>query len=140
MALVALSVVERRLDAVRAVLTGASVTEVAAGLGTSRQTIHTWLARYLSEGLAGLADRSHRPRSSPLQVEAAVEARVAELRRAHPRWGATRIRMEMVKAAAGASSVARHRGAVRTGVAVRARRLAASNVSGVPRPRERVGS
>ena len=30
MALVALSVVERRLDAVRAVLAGASVTEVAA--------------------------------------------------------------------------------------------------------------
>jgi transposase InsO family protein len=107
LALVALSVVERRLDAVRAVLAGASVVEVAAGLGTSRQTVHTWLARYLSEGLAGLADRSHRPRSSPLQVEAAVEARVAELRRAHPRWGATRIRMEMLKAASsGASSMA----------------------------------
>ena len=38
MALVALSVVERRLDAVRAVPGGASVTEIAAGLGTSRQT------------------------------------------------------------------------------------------------------
>jgi homeodomain-containing protein len=74
------------------------VVEVAAGLGTSRQTIHTWLARYLSEGLGGLADRSHRPRSSPLQVEAAVEARVAELRRAHPRWGATRIRPYVVVA------------------------------------------
>ena len=81
MALVALSVVEQRLDAVRAVLAGASVSEVAAGIGTSRQTIHTWLSRYLSEGLPGLADRSHRPRSSPQQVDAAVEVRVAELRR-----------------------------------------------------------
>jgi transposase InsO family protein len=99
LALVALSVVEQRLDAVRAVLSGASVSEVAAGLGTSRQTIHTWLSRYLSEGLPGLADRSHRPRSSPQQVEPAVEVRVAELRRGHPRWGATRIRMEMLKAA-----------------------------------------
>jgi transposase InsO family protein len=107
LALVALSVVERRLDAVRAVLAGASVTEVAAGLGTSRQTIHSWLTRYLSEGLAGLADRSHRPRLSPQQVDPAVEVRVAELRRGHPRWGATRIRLEMLKAAsAGASSMA----------------------------------
>jgi transposase InsO family protein len=100
LALVALSVVERRLDAVRTVLAGASVTEVAAGMGTSRQAVHTWLARYLSEGLPGLADRSHRPRSSPQQVDAAVEVRVAELRRAHPRWGATRIRMEMLKSPA----------------------------------------
>jgi transposase len=46
LALVALSVVERWLDAVRAVLAGASVTEVAAGLGTSRQTVYTWLTRY----------------------------------------------------------------------------------------------
>jgi transposase InsO family protein len=97
LALVALSVVERRLDAVRAVLAGAAVTEVSAGLGVSRQTLHSWLGRYLSEGLAGLADRSHRPRSSPLQVAAAVEVRVAELRRAHPRWGAKRIRLEMLK-------------------------------------------
>ena len=35
MALVALSVVEQRLDAVRAVLAGASVTEVAAAVGVS---------------------------------------------------------------------------------------------------------
>jgi transposase InsO family protein len=55
------------------------------------------MGRYLSEGLAGLADRSHRPRSSPGQVPASVEVRVAELRRAHPRWGAKRIRLEMLK-------------------------------------------
>ncbi|NNG21107.1 hypothetical protein HJ590_16390 [Naumannella sp. ID2617S] len=26
----------------------------------SRQSVHTWLARYLSEGVVGLADRSSR--------------------------------------------------------------------------------
>jgi transposase-like protein len=41
MALVALSVVEQRLDAVRAVLAGASVTEVASQVGVSRQSVHT---------------------------------------------------------------------------------------------------
>ncbi len=49
--LVALSVVEQRLDAVRAVLAGATVTEVVARAGVSRQTLHSWLSRYLAEGV-----------------------------------------------------------------------------------------
>ena len=97
MALVQLSVVEQRLDAVRAVLGGAQVKEVAAAMGVSRQSVHGWLARYLVEGVAGLADRSHRPHDSPRQAAGAVEVRVAEMRRQHPRWGAKRIRMELLK-------------------------------------------
>ena len=54
MALVVLSKVEQRLDAVRAVLGGAKVTEVAAAVGVSRQTLHAWLTRYLLEGVGGL--------------------------------------------------------------------------------------
>ena len=41
MALVALSLVERRLDAGRALLAGASVTEAAEHVGLSRQSVHT---------------------------------------------------------------------------------------------------
>ena len=74
------------------------MTEVAASLGVSRQSVHGWVGRYLVERLPGLADRSHRPRSSPGRVAPEVEAWVAELRRGHPRWGATRIRLEMLKA------------------------------------------
>ena len=95
--LVALSVVERRLDAVRAVLAGAPVTEVAGQVGVSRQSLHTWIGRYLVEGVAGLADRSHRPAACPHQVASTVEVAVAELRRQHPRWGAKRIRMELLR-------------------------------------------
>jgi transposase len=97
LALVALSVVEQRLDAVRAVLAGASVTEVAAGVGVSRQSVHAWLGRYLSEGVAGLADRTHRPKGCPHQVPEAIEVRVVELRREHPRWGAKRLRLELLR-------------------------------------------
>jgi transposase len=50
LALVALSVVEQRLDAVRAVLSGARITEVASLAGVSRQSVHTWISRYLAEG------------------------------------------------------------------------------------------
>ena len=61
MALVVLSVVEQRLDAVRAVLAGMDVIEVAARAGVHRSTVHRWVARYLAEQIGGLADRSHRP-------------------------------------------------------------------------------
>ena len=97
MALVALSVVEQRLDAVRAVLAGATVTEVAAQVGVSRQSLHTWVGRYLTDGVAGLADRPRRPRSCPHQAPPVVEVAVTELRRQHPRWGAKRIRMELLR-------------------------------------------
>ena len=82
--LVALSVIEQRYRTVMAVLDGAGVTEVAAEVGVSRQSVHSWVARYRAGGLAGLTDRSRRPRLSPNRASAEVEARVCELRRAHP--------------------------------------------------------
>jgi transposase len=97
MALVVLSVLEQRLDAVRAVLAGADVTGVAARLGVHRSTVHRWTARYLTDQLAGLADRSHRPASCPHQSPTGVEVAVAEMRRQHPRWGGKRIRMELLR-------------------------------------------
>ena len=90
--LVELSVVEQRYRAVLAVIRdGRSVVEVASRVGVSRQTVHTWLARYEAGGLAGLANRSHRPESCPHQMPAAVEARVLEWRRVHPGWGPRRL-------------------------------------------------
>jgi transposase InsO family protein len=97
LALVVLSVVEQRLVAVRAVLAGAEVTEVAVEVGVSRQSLHTWIGRYLVDGVGGLSDRSRRPKSCPHQVVTEVEVRVAEMRREHPRWGAKRIRMELLR-------------------------------------------
>ncbi|WP_442819055.1 IS481 family transposase [Streptomyces sp. NBC_01235] len=86
-----MSVVEQRYRAVLAVLAGATVTEIAAQLGVSRQTVSGWKSRYAASGLAGLADRSRRPASCPHQASAEVEAAVCELRRKHPRWGPRRI-------------------------------------------------
>ena len=66
---------EQRYQAVLAVIAdGLSVSQVADKVGVSRQTLHVWLARYEAEGLAGLADRSHRPARCPHQVPAQVEA------------------------------------------------------------------
>ena len=94
--LVELSVVEQRYHAVMEVLAaGASKTDVAARYGVSRQSVHEWVRRYQAEGLAGLADRSHRPHGHPAQMPAEVEAAVCELRRVHPRWGQRRLRHEL---------------------------------------------
>ncbi len=93
--LVEMNVTEQRYQAVLDVRVGSTVTDVAARFGVSRQAVHRWLAWYADEGLAGLADRSSRPRSSPGQTPPEVEALICELRRNHPRWGARRLVFEL---------------------------------------------
>ena len=96
--LVELRVGEQRYGAVREVLEGASVTEVARRFGVSRQSVHSWLNRYAAEGgLGGLGDRSSRPHTCPHQMSPVVEARIVEIRRAHPVWGADRIGYQLEK-------------------------------------------
>ncbi len=65
----------------------ASVTDVARRYGVSRQTVHKWLVRYASHRLAGLIDKSATPDTCPHQMSPVVEAKVVEMRRAHPEWG-----------------------------------------------------
>jgi transposase InsO family protein len=93
-----LSVAEQRYQAVLAVISdGLSISQVASKVGVSRQTLHSWLARYEAEGLEGLVDRSHRPARCPHQMPADVEARLLELRRSRPYWGPRRLVFELAK-------------------------------------------
>ena len=86
--LVELGVVEQRHAAVLEVLRdGAAVSDVALRFGVARQTVHRWLRRYASRGLAGLADSSPGPGSCPHQMSPEVEALVVGLRRENPGWG-----------------------------------------------------
>ena len=85
--LVELGLVEQRYKAVCEVLEGATVVDVARRNGVVRQTVHDWLRRYARDGLAGLVDGSPKPQSCPHQMPPQVEARILELRRAHPGWG-----------------------------------------------------
>ena len=87
---------EQRYRAVLAVIKdGRTVTETAAAVGVSRQTLHAWLGRYEAGGLEGLVDRSHRPAGHPAQMRAVVEVAVLEARRIHPSWGPQRIAVEL---------------------------------------------
>ena len=62
---------------------GRPVAHVAKELGISRQRASVWLARFDEEGLAGLADRSSRPHTSPTRTRPAVERRVLKARAQH---------------------------------------------------------
>ncbi|MGI5196304.1 IS481 family transposase [Streptomyces sp. CA-288835] len=90
-----MSVVEQRYHAVMEVAAGVPVTQVAARYGVSRQSVHSWVRKYEQSGLAGLADRSHRPASCPHRIAGGVEAVVCELRRRHPGWGPRRLVHEL---------------------------------------------
>jgi transposase InsO family protein len=97
--LVELSVMEQRYQAVLAVVQdGWKISEVAARMGVSRQTVHSWIRRYLAQGLASLADHSHRPTSCPHQIDPEIEALICEIRRQHPGWGPRRIGHELGRA------------------------------------------
>lgn len=60
---------------------GWTVRRAAEAAGISPRTAFKWLARFKKEGRAGLRDRSCRPLRSPSRTEAAVVAKVIDLRR-----------------------------------------------------------
>ena len=114
-----LGVVEQRYQAVLEVLSdGVAIVEVAARFGVTRQSVHRWLKRYAAQGLAGLVDGSTVPGSCPHQMAPRVEARIVELRQAHPGWGPRTIghwlEREGVDRVPGRSSI--HRCLVRHGL------------------------
>ena len=93
-----MSVMEQPHQAVLAVITdGRGVGEVAAQFGVSRQSVHAWVRRYENHGLEGLANRSDKPKSTPHQMPAHVEAAVLELRREHRAWGPRCLVYELLK-------------------------------------------
>jgi transposase len=97
-----LSVAEQRYQAVLAVIEdGLQITEAAAKAGVTRQAVHTWLSRYAQGGLEALADRSHRLRSCPHQMDPVVEVRLVELRGLHPGWGPDRLRYRLQREGVG---------------------------------------
>ncbi|MGH8916575.1 MAG: IS481 family transposase, partial [Acidimicrobiia bacterium] len=79
--------VEQRYVAVREVLDGAAVKDVATRYGVDRRTVHRWLVRYANEGLGTLANKSSKPDRCPHQIAPEIEARIVEMRRGHPGWG-----------------------------------------------------
>ncbi len=60
-----------------------SVTALALRFGVSRKTAHKWIARYKSEGAAGLHDRSSAPHRQAFQTPPEIAECIVKLRRHH---------------------------------------------------------
>lgn len=71
---------------------GVNISAMCRSLGISRKTAYKWLQREQAAGTAGLADQSRRPKQSPGQTQASMEAQVLEIRNEHPTWGGRKIR------------------------------------------------
>ena|SRR5271166_3097010 len=76
-----------------AAMEGANIRELCRRFGISAPTAYGWLGRYREEGLAGLVERSRRPKSSPRRAAPAIEAKVLEVRdRSNNVWGGRKIK------------------------------------------------
>ena len=75
---------------VQRVMSGRPVAHVAAELGVSRATGYKWWHRWRTEGIAGLQNRSSRPKTSPTRTPELIEQQVLALRRER-RLGPARI-------------------------------------------------
>lgn len=76
---------------------GESIAKLAEIYSVSRKTIYKWIERHEAEGVAGLADRSRKPKHFPGQVtEAIVEQIIAARKRWN--WGPRKLRVKLVAA------------------------------------------
>lgn len=91
------SVMDQRLELVTLMRAagGPGVGALCRRFGVSRKTAYKWLARARA-GDRTLADRPRRPARSPGRCAASVEERVVALRRAHPAWGARKLRRYLI--------------------------------------------
>lgn len=93
---------------VKAMLRGLTPKAAASAAGVSPRTAHKWLARYRAEGLAGLCDRSSRPRRVRNPTPPETVDRIIALRR--QRWTGWHIASETGVSPATVSRVLRRAG------------------------------
>lgn len=90
---------EQRIEFVRLAETETlSVRELCRRFGISPKTGYKWLARAEQGGETWMVDRSRRPRVSPRRTDAAMEARIVEVRQQHPSWGGRKLRAYLQRA------------------------------------------
>jgi len=68
------------------------MTELCELFGISRKTGYKWLDRFDAKGREGLLDRSRAPKNRPWVTDPQLEKELVRFRKAHPRWGARKVR------------------------------------------------
>jgi putative transposase len=89
---------DERMQFIARVLAGEDeMTVLCREYGVSRKTGYKWLGRYISEGGAGLAERSHAPVQHGQAHDVAVVQAVLGLRQRWPHWGPKKLRVKLVE-------------------------------------------
>ena len=89
---------DERMQFIARVLTGEDeMTVLCREYGVSRKTGYKWLGRYISEGAAGLAERSHAPLRHGQAHDVAVVQAVLGLRQRWPHWGPKKLRVKLIE-------------------------------------------
>ena len=89
-----------RMCFVSAYLDGAeSISALCREFAISRKTGHKWLARYRSEGIAGLEERSRAPHGNPRAMASDVIEAVVAVRLRHPTWGPDKVKAYLERTA-----------------------------------------
>src|SRR5258706_2392237 len=68
-----------------------AMSELCEAYGVSRKSGYKWLARWATEGAAGLAERSRAPHRSPHILDVIVEDAIVTARKKHPLWGPAKL-------------------------------------------------
>ena len=90
------SLMKQRLQFINEYLTqDETMAALCRRYGMERRIGYKWVQRYRREGLPGLQDRSRAPREHPNRSSPQSVERVLEIRRAHPLWGAPKIRARL---------------------------------------------
>src|SRR5262245_62487625 len=86
---------DERLHDVLPILEGEKMAVLCREFEISRKTGYKIFARYQDCGLEGLTDRSRRAYRQANRLPFQIEARIVQLRKEHPTWGAPKIREKL---------------------------------------------
>lgn len=86
---------ERKAFIEQAIQVNSNMSQLCRDYGISRKTGYKWLHRYQAEGVAGLAERSRRPKRSQNQTPPEMEREILRLREDHPAWGGRKLRARL---------------------------------------------
>jgi transposase InsO family protein len=90
------SIMEQREEfVVLAQKEGINFRELCRRYGISPTTGYKWVERYRLAGEDGLIDQSKRPLNSPGRSPNEVEALILQIRKAHPKWGARKLKRRL---------------------------------------------
>jgi transposase InsO family protein len=108
---------EQRVEfVVRALRRAEPLSDLCREFCISRPTGYQWVERYRAAGVAGIEERSRRPRRSPTQTAPELEARIVALRGVDPDWGARKLAVLLARQGIGLPSSTIHRVLLRHGL------------------------